>query len=204
MYATDPMLPYYYIANYVLAAIAIFSLFLSIRSSKKVSEELKFIKDGLIHYTEPVIKLVQFNFMLGKNEEISCENPPIGLGVHIQNVSPVPAEITKTQLDVYYGDKKLDDIIHKIGKDKIKSILVHGEIQKIGTQQKKLFIEYLSVPGIYLAETRLWFEVFVDFSNLRSKKKFRYYTKQEIYFDCEKPQMTEIVILDETIEPISP
>lgn len=188
MYAHDPLLPYYYIANIVVAIIAIISLFLSIRSSGKVSEELKLIKNSLAPYTEPLIKITDFRW-LTETEELSCEKLPIGIMIYYKNVSNVPAEVYSSDLEVFYGLKKFDDVTEKVGVNNSQHILVPGEQLNVFTQQKELFQKYLAEPDRLFLEPTLIIELKVAFSKFGEKKKYIYHTKQKIFFDCKQPTL---------------
>lgn len=188
MYSADPMLPFYYIANYILAVIAIVSLFLSIRSSRKVSEELRLLKNSLTPYTEPLIKLTNYTW-LTETGELSCEKLPIGIMVYFKNVSNVPVEVHSSDLEVSYGIKKFDDVTEKVGSEQNQQILVSGEQLNVFTQQKELFQKYLAQPDRLFIEPTLIIELKVRFSKLGENEKFIYYTKQKIFFDCKQPKL---------------
>jgi len=199
MYSTDPMLPYYYIANYILAVIAIVSLFLSIRSSKKVSEELKFLKNGLIHYTEPIIKMTDYAWVKKGREELSITNLPTGIQTIITNVSTVPAQITKKVLKVFYGQLELSEIIMEYGMSN-KIIFGVNESMTLMNIQENKFREHIKETHRFFQEPSLSVEINIEYSDLRGEKKFNYHTKQIIQFDPRVPEQKLATTIEENIE----
>jgi len=199
MYTTDPMLPYYYIANYILAVIAIISLFLSIRSSRKVSEELKFLKNGLIHYTEPIIKMTDYAWIKKGQEELSITNLPTGIQTIITNVSTVPAQITKKILKVFYGQLELSEIIMEHGMNN-KTIFGVNESMTLMNIQENKFREHIKETHRFFQVPALSIEVDIEYSDLKGEKKFLYHTKQIIQFDPRIPEQKLATPIEETIK----
>ena len=79
----------YYIATYTIALIALFGVYMSIRSintSKKVVDSLEAINMPLINFKD--IKWIN-----NKGGEINCENHPVGMAFSIENTSTVPIQI---------------------------------------------------------------------------------------------------------------
>jgi len=203
MYSTDPMLPYYYVANYILAVIAIVSLFLSISSSRKVSKELGFLKNGLIHYTEPIIKMTGHAWIKKGIEELSSENLPTGIQVFITNASTVPAQVTKSTLKVFYGILEFDEIVQSYGVENTKFILGIRETFTLMNLQENKFKEYIKVTHRYFQEPTLSVKVTIEYASLKDHRKFIYRTKQIVQFDGRNPIQSLCTPVDESIEYLS-
>lgn len=181
----------YFIANYVLAAIAIIGFWASSRTSGKVQESLETIKKSFISFSEPLIRVSNTSWVFTGDgtsdgtKQASVHNPPKGILVHYVNASRVPIQITATKLDVYYGEKILDDVITKTThcEDGMR-ILAPGESNFNGTVQPVLFEKYLGTPKDSFTPPHLNFLLHIEFQNMDGLK-FVYTIKQEVMFEIE-------------------
>ena len=135
----------YYAATYIIAVIAIVSLYISIQTSGKVSQALEAIQRGLVSITNPLIKYTGHKWLMDTNG-ITCKSPPIGILISYKNVSNVPVIIENTKFKVFYGEKEFDDIVSTTKHEEDNDlILSSGEILQSGTTQPELFQKYLSI-----------------------------------------------------------
>ncbi len=185
---TDSWVIWYYIATYVIAIVALISLYLSIRSSKKVNEALLDIQNGLLSLTDPLVKIAGFSW-IKEEGELSCENPPKGVMVAYQNMSNVPVLIEKSETEVFFGEKLLDDIVlTKTHKEDGFSLLAPGEVSQMGTLQNQMK-KYLATPKDPLAPPNIIFYLLLEYRSVTTNKRFRYRSKKEILFSCDQPKL---------------
>ncbi|WP_022958190.1 hypothetical protein [Spongiibacter tropicus] len=185
--AISPLEKWYYIATYVIASVAVLSLHLSVRSSRKVSEALTTVQRGLISLTDPLIKLVDHKWAMD-SEVLSCESPPIGIFLYYKNMSNVPVLVENSDFKVWYGEKYLDDVVTKIEhQEDGTQILAPGEVLQSGTIQKELFNKYLSSPKSPMERPNIVVLLEINFSSLVTRESYKYTVKQEVFFSCAQP-----------------
>jgi hypothetical protein len=200
--AVGAWLTWYYLATYLIAVIALVSLYISINSSKKVSEALKTIQRGLTSLTDPLIKFVGYTWITDTGT-ISRETPPTGIMFTYQNLSNVPVIVTETDFRVFYGEKELNDIVSTFKDEEGGTqILAPAQNLQSGTIQKELFQKYLSTPKNPMDPPHLFVEFSVKFQSLGTRDHYLYKTKQMIFFSCTQPNFKGGKAVYETIEAI--
>jgi hypothetical protein len=200
--AVGPWLTWYYVATYVIALVALLSLYISINSSKKVSEALRTIQRGLTSLTDPLIKFVDYTWITDTGT-ISCETPPTGIMFTYQNLSNVPVIVTETVFRVFYGEKELNDIVSTVKHEEDSTqILAPAQRLQSGTIQKELFNKYLSTPKNPMDPPNLLVEFSLRFQSLGTKDCYVYKTKQMIFFSCTQPGLKASKAVYETIEAV--
>jgi hypothetical protein len=199
-------------ANVAIAMIAFVSLALayrSFRSSIKLSNEViktsentvktlaqisqtfKQAYDILEPFSKPLVRIDKYKWTT-EAKEISSESLPHGIIIYFKNISLVPIEVFDSDLRVFYGLKKFDDITHKLGDGEINrnTILAPGESSSAFNQQPELFKKYLSARKSLYEEPTLIVELKVVFSKLNDTKKLTYHARQKIYVSFEPPAPT--------------
>jgi len=144
---------FYFIANYVLAVIAIFGFLASVKTSGRVQKSIEVIQKSMLTYTAPLLKVSNTTWVSHPASQPDStvqkpeNNTPTGILVPYINASKIPVIIEKTDLKVYYGTKLFDepsqDLWHPQDGTKI---LAPGEENQMITMQPKLFKEYLGKP----------------------------------------------------------
>lgn len=178
---------FYYIATYIISLVAVLSLYLSIKSSRKTAEALTTVQKGFASLTEPLIKVVGHEW-LKDSDKISCQTPPIGILIFYKNMSNVPVLIEEPNFTVHYGEKLLNDVITKIQhKEDGYKILAPGETMQAGTTQKELFQKHLCTPKNPLVPPNLIVEFKTKFISLSTREEYTYSAKIEVFFNCEQP-----------------
>ena len=176
-----------YVANCVVALVALVSLYLSIRSSREVTTALLSIQRGLVSLTEPLIKVIDHKWAMDHNE-VTCEHPPIGIFVTYQNLSNVPVIVLDTDLTVFYGERKLDDAVQSAGSSSSGTlVLAPGQTLQCGTIQNELFKRYLSKPKPIFQSPNLNFIFTAKYQSLITNERYVYEVHQEIFFNCAQP-----------------
>ena len=137
-------LMFYYIATYILALVALVSLYLSIKSSQKVSEGLRLIQDELASLTQPLF--AGFGATIGaERTEVSFTNK----GETAKNVSVKPggdfsASISSDVIkDNERGLIKLSDYPWPLPEKLTLEIHYKSKVGKTGV--KKLYISDLKI-----------------------------------------------------------
>lgn len=179
---------FYFIANYVLATVAVIGFWVSSKTSERIQKSLEVVQKSLVSFTEPLIRVSKITWMLSDDgtsdgtDQVSVRNPPKGIMVHYVNASRIPIQIMDTKLDVYYGEKLLDDIVSKTRhpEDGIR-ILAPGEENFNGTMQPQLFEKYLGTPKDTFTPPHLNFVLRIEFQDMDGTS-FVYSIKQEVMF----------------------
>lgn len=183
------------IANIILAGTAVISLLVAIKalknstaSSKELSEGIAAIKNGVIHYTEPLVKMIDYSWIKDTREPLSKDNTPVGIQVLFSNSSPVPAIIYKTTLKVFYGEYEFKEIVKTYGSTNAQHIMGTNEILGVMSMQKENFRKYITEKSRLLDQPCLVIELLIEYSSLKDQKRFLYHTKQETHFDALEPE----------------
>jgi len=197
---SNEWMKWYYVATYIIAVVAVVGLYISIRSSKEVSLALSTIQKGLVSLTDPLIKYSGHKWFM-EGENITCDSPPTGILISYKNVSNVPVMIEESSLKVFYGEKEFKDIVSTSKHEEDGTLILSpGETLQSGTMQKELFQKHLSTPKNPMLPPNIIVEFWVHFQSLGTKEYYLYKTKQEIFFNCEQPELLLGRTIYETIE----
>ncbi len=197
------MKKYYYIATYILAAIAIAGFIGSTITSCRVSESLKTMQQEMAFSNQPYIGYDSYQWFKDEGTgDIACDNLPVGIVINYRNPSNIPIIIHNVDAQFFYGEKLLGDIVFTAG-SKSASILPPGETSNIGTKQSEPFQKYLGGHRDILKPPFLNTRLNITFSRLLdNSKRFVYKAKINIGFNCSN--LTSMTYLEnETIEPIN-
>jgi hypothetical protein len=198
---------FYFIANYILAAIAIAGFWSSTRTSGKVQDSLRIIQRSLNSFSEPLIKVTKTDWMVTGGDGtniISRNNPPKGIMVSYTNVSRVPIQILHTELKVFYGKKLFDEPVQETTHpDDGPQILAPGESTSSGTMQAELFEKYLTqTKENIFTPPHLNYELKIKFSTMDGED-FTYHARQEVMFNINQPEQLVRRFISEKMERVN-
>lgn len=199
---------WYYIATYLLAALAIAGFIWSIVSSKSTAKTVERVQAALGTMVEPLVKVDNHQWEPEPGKKITCEHLPIGLFVVVRNRSSVPVQLYRTSFRTFYGRIELDEMVEntEVGASGT-VILAPGEGLPLKQRQPNLFPRYLAEnrrPSLEGAQFIIQIEV--EYTGMQSTERKLYRTRQVLHFDCATPEARGRSVLEEavTLAPATP
>jgi len=100
----------YYIATFVIAAVAIVSLWFNIRSGRKTAETLEKVREAFTAFVDPLLVFTSYQWVNDQhNVPFSKDNIPKGIRAAVKNVSNIPLQIWSNKMKVNLGNRQLSD-----------------------------------------------------------------------------------------------
>ena len=190
----------YYIATYVIAAIALFGIVLSLFTSRRTSKALKAVEEGFESLTTPLVKFRDYEwFNEEKKAPLSCANPPIGILITYQNFSNVAIQIHQQFVHVFYGDSQLGMNVPHLGSEESSSILAAGQVIQTAILQKDEFQRHLRISKPRFQPPHVRIDIHMVFSRLNDPREFNYKGEIEVHFDCAETSLKSSRVISESV-----
>jgi hypothetical protein len=178
----------YYISTYILAVIAIFGFIYSLISSSETTKTLDLIQRKILSFTDPIIKFEDYKWLY--QDQLNCENPPIGINILYKNRSNVPIKL-KVDYEIYYGELKMGKALGTIGQ-KSEYIVVPGETLGFTSINKEFFRNLKAKKRVFdppLLKVRLSGRI----SDIAETRKYSIELTDAIGIDCNEFLKTKSV-----------
>jgi hypothetical protein len=213
------MIKYYYIATYVLAFIAVIGFVYSIKTSNDTAEiaksmqessndvsktlygmkeAFKAIQDNFVLLTTPNIKIIKINLITDDDKiNLSCNHPPIGLGITYKNTSNITIQVTDISMKLYWGLSEFKEIHEIVGTSEI--ILSPAGTDYRYRIDTKNFKNYLGEPKKDIkAPPHMGIIFSVCYSDIAHHQKYMYTAKYEIRYNCTDGENIEFILQKES------
>lgn len=191
-----------YVANSVLAIIAVITLAVSLWNSRATSKSLANFEHAIKLFTAPVLSYANTEIIYNQEPNDVGRLKPFGINVSFVNKSTVALQIKSTNFQVFHGEKALGILDRTLGAG-VQKVLAAGQIYNHSSMSQE--IEDIIPFTRSFEDPTLNYKVIVRISVLNETEEYEYILANAVYFnigDIPEDDTWVVLPIEERMRPI--